>query len=133
MPYYGALQHPMFEPAISDIIAITNANPAVVTTGTIVRSNPPTQTPHHYLSGLIIRMIIPQLYGMRIDPQVTFTITVISSTTFSIPLNTANFDVFIIPTELPGQPETNPAQVIPVGEVAAQLTQSFVNILTPQF
>lgn len=126
MPYYSALQNPIYRPAVTDITAITNSNPAVVT----------TSFAHSYLTGLIVRIQIPQEYGMRLDygpKQPHFQITVLSTTTFSIPLDTTNFDPFVVPMEQSGQPLLNVAQAVPIGEEAAILTQSFVNILTPQF
>lgn len=129
MPYYGALQRPTFEPAVRDILSITQTNPAVVTTtfdGT-------TPGAHDYLTGLIVRLVIPPNYGMILLNQAQGTITVLSATTFSFPVDARNFDAFVIPMEAPNQPLFNVAQVTPIGEEAAILTQSFVNVLTPQF
>lgn len=122
MPYYSAVQYPIYMPAVRDITAITQTNPAVIT----------TSFPHTYLTGLIVRLNIPLDYGMRVG-RFKGTITVLSTTSFSIPLNATALDPFVIPTEALGQPELNVAQVIPIGEETAILTQSFVNILTPQF
>jgi hypothetical protein len=122
MPYYSAIQYPMYKPAVRDIVAITQSNPAIIT----------TSFPHTYLTGLIVRLNIPQDYGIKVG-RFKGTITVLSPTTFSIPLNASVLDPFVIPVEAPNQPELNVAQVIPVGEETAILTQSFVNVLTPQF
>lgn len=138
MPYYSALQNPSYEPAVTDIIAITNSNPASITTGNKVNGSV-VPVDHNYLTGLIIRLQIPLTYGMRVSygpKQPHFTITVTGPTTFTIPLNTTNFDPFVVPMESvgpPAQPLLNVAQSVPIGEVAAILTQSFVNVLTPQF
>jgi hypothetical protein len=110
-------------PAVRDITAITNGFPAMVT----------TSFPHSYLSGLIVRMVVPHIYGMYQINDIKGTIQVVSDTAFNININTTTFDAFVIPMELVNQPLTNVAQAVPVGEVTAQLTQSFVNILTPQF
>jgi hypothetical protein len=92
---------------------------------------------HGYLTGLIVRMNIPnyfgmqQLNGMPGSNRIHFVITVVSPTTFTIPVNTLGFNPFVLPAADPRY-ETS-AQVTPIGEEAAILTQSFVNILTPQF
>jgi hypothetical protein len=132
MPYYSALRSPIFEPAITDIIAITNSFPAIVTTGKLL-ANVLTPIANTYKSGLIARMVVPYNYGMYEINDIKSPITVLTDTTFSIPINTTNFNTFIVPTEATDQPLFNVAQVVPVGEIAANLDQSFVNILTPQF
>ena len=123
MPYYGAIPNPSYLPAVRDIVAITNSFPATVT----------TSFDHNYLSGLIVRMIVPANYGMFQINKLKGSITVTSPTTFTIPLDTTTFDTFVVPTEQTYQPLVNPAQSVPVGEDADMLDQSFVNVLTPQF
>lgn len=123
MPYYGAQSNPYFLPAISDIASITNGFPAIVT----------TTFDNKYESLLIVRIDIPPQFGMWELNKKKFTITVTSPTTFTIPIDTTNFNPFVTFSEQPGQPLVTPAQVVPVGEDASILTQSFVNILTPQF
>jgi hypothetical protein len=122
MPYYGAIQNPTFMPAVRDIVAITNAFPLQVT----------TSFAHSYLSGLIVRIKIPQYFGMEILNDVQGSILVTGSTTFTMNIDSTNFDPFVVPSPQPGSIYT-PAQVVPVGEDADILTQSFVNVLTPQF
>jgi len=127
MPYYGAIENTIFEPQLTDIASITNSFPAVVT----------TTFPHNYESLLIIRFLIPPQFGMIQLNKLKATITVTGPTTFTVPIDTTNFDPFVTFMELPGQPLITPSQVpsqvTPVGESASILTQSFVNILTPQF
>jgi hypothetical protein len=122
MPYYGALTDPTFMPAVRDIIAITQASPLQVT----------TSFPHGYLSGLIVRLLIPNYFGMTILNKIKGSIVVTGSTTFTMAIDSTHFDPFVVPSPQPGNNYT-PAQVTPVGEESSQLTQSFVNILTPQF
>lgn len=122
MPYYGALVNPIFKPAVRDISAISNAFPLQVT----------TTFAHSYLTGLIVRLLIPVNFGMVILNQVEGPIIVTGDTTFTMNIDSTNFDAFVIPADEPGANFT-PAQVVPIGEVASQLTQSFVNVLTPQF
>ncbi len=123
MPYYSAITNPIYMPAVRDVTSVTNGFPAVVT----------TSFPHSYLNGLIVRMVIPFNYGMFQLNDLKSVITVLSDTTFSINIDTTNFDVFAIPTEAMDQPLLNVAQSVPIGELASHLDQSFVNILTPQF
>lgn len=123
MPYYSAITNPIYMPAVRDVTSVTNAFPAVVT----------TSFPHSYLSGLIVRMVIPSDYGMTQLNELKSAIVVLTNTTFSIEIDTTNFDTFTIPTEATSQPLVNVAQSVPIGELTSQLNQSFVNILTPQF
>jgi hypothetical protein len=123
MPYYGAIQNPVYEPAVRDISAITNAFPVSIT----------TTFAHSYLSGLIVRIRIPFDFGMQGLGDQIGSVTVTGPTTFTMPIDTTHFDPFVIPAEAPNQPLFTPAQVVPIGEDANILTQSFVNILTPQF
>ena len=122
MPYYGAIQNPIFKPAVRDIVAISNSFPLVVT----------TSFPHSYLTGLIVRLLIPNNFGMVTLNKVKGLITVTSATTFTMEINSTTLDAFVVPPQQPGDNFT-PAQVVPVGESALQLDQSFVNVLTPQF
>lgn len=128
MPFYGAIQTPIFMPAIRDILSITQANPAVVTT----TFDGSTAGDNGYLTGLIVSLNIPLNFGMQALNQQVFPITVLSSSTFSIPLDTTGLDPFSIPSLQPGFNYT-PAQVTPVGEDTAQLNQSFRNTLTPLY
>lgn len=96
-----------FVPNRQTVTAITNANPAVVT----------TSQSHGYDSGLIVRFFFPLNVGMNNLNGQNFKITTLSNNTFSIPVNSTNFDVF------------NPigtkqvSQVIPVGNVSLNLLQ----------
>ena len=94
-----------FIPNRQEIESITLANPGVVT----------TTEDHGYLTGLYVRLFMPNGFGM---PQVSnrvFLITVLTSDSFSIPVNTSNFDPFAL-----GSSSQVP-QVIPVGEVSSTL------------
>jgi len=77
-------------PQANTIISITQANPAVVTTA----------TNHGYQAGFNIRIFFPfaddlELYGMpEIDGQQTTILQILSPTTFSIAINTLNFNSF---------------------------------------
>lgn len=122
MPYYGALSNAYFQPLVTDITAITNAFPLQVT----------TSFAHNYLTGLIVRLYIPKNFGMVLLNDAQGSIIVNGATTFTMNIDSTNFDAFVVPSEQPGNNFT-PAQTVPIGEKADILTQSFVNILTPQF
>lgn len=108
---------PMFQPAMRIVSSITNANPASVT----------TTLDHNYLTGEIVRLIVPQGFGMTQINNLTGTITVTGSTTFLIDIDTTFFDVFSVPSPLP-MAYTCP-QVIPVGEVSSILSGATKNVL----
>lgn len=121
MPLVGAYPNPIFMPAMRDISAITNATTAVVT----------TTFDHGYLTGAIVRLYIPHGFGMTQANRKKGSIEVISSTQFSITLDTSSFDAFVIPSVQPGWNLT-PAQVVPIGEDTDTFDSSFMNIITPQ-
>lgn len=97
--------NPTFYPAMRLISDITNAFPAVVT----------TTFANQYQTGLIVRLDLPPAVGMQQANGLTGTITVLSDTTFSIPIDTTSFDVFEIPPS-PGPFDNTCAQVVPIGE-----------------
>ena len=113
-----AFQNPIFQPAMRLIAAITNANPAVVT----------TTFAHLYLTGLIVRLDLPPAVGMPQANGMTGTITVLSPTTFSIDIDTTLFTPFAIPA-MPGPFDDVCAQVVPIAEVNNSLDQAVRNIL----
>jgi hypothetical protein len=100
------------------IEAITNGFPAQVT----------TTFPHQYLNGLIVRLYIPEGFGMQQANQLSGAITVTSATTFLVDIDTTNFDSFIIPTIVEGVSYTCP-QVVPTGEVSSTLQNATQNVL----
>ncbi len=93
-------------PAANTITSISQSNPCVVTTG----------TNHGYIDGLVVKVFFPFPYAFRfgmIQINGLFgAITVLSPNSFSIPINTINFDPFVVGTTL----ET--AQILPVSELA---------------
>jgi len=108
---------PTFQPANRSIVSITNANPGEVT----------TSIEHDYLSGEIVRLKVPEGFGMTQANNLTGTITVTGDTTFEININTSSFDVFSEPSPLPSAYTC--AQVIPVGEVSSTLAGATKNVL----
>lgn len=131
MPYPAgsacyANPNPIFQPAARLIDSITNANPAVVT----------TTFPHQYKTGTIVRLDIPPADGMQQANQLTGQIVVLSSTTFSISIDTTTFQPFAIPATY-SPPVPICAYVVPVGTseygigINQQVGIATVNILNP--
>jgi hypothetical protein len=104
---------PQFQPAMRLISAITNANPASVT----------TTFAHDYITGTIVRFYIPKAEGMTQLDKMKGTITVTGNTTFTVDIDTTSFDVFAIPGA-PAWYQNTCATVVPVGQVSTQLTAS---------
>jgi len=121
---YYAVQFPTFQRAMRNVLSITQAENALVTTtfdGT-------TPGDHQYQTGLIVRLYVPDGFGMVQANGLSGPITVINDTQFTIPIDTTNFDAFVIPAYQPGAFGT-PAQVVPVGEVNDILTEATQNVL----
>lgn len=117
MAQYFAIQNPVYQPAMRLISAISNAFPAVVT----------TTFDHNYITGIIVRLDIPPANGMLpLDGQI-FPITVTSTTTFTIPVDTTNLGPFTIP--MVTYHINTAAQVVPVGEINSTLDAATVNVL----
>lgn len=112
-----AIQHPFFQPAMRQIAAITNANPAVVT----------TTFNHNYITGTIIRLDITPGHGMAQANQLFGPIIRLTPTTFAINIDTTLFDPFVVPTFPPGVGYT-PSQTIAIGEVSQILTAAEQNV-----
>lgn len=113
-----------FQRAMRNILSIAQAENAVVTT-TFDGINPGA---HQYSTGLIARLYIPNGFGMVQANYFESPITVINDTQFTMPIDTTNFDAFIVPAYQPGHFGT-PAQVVPVGEINSILTQATQNVL----
>ena len=100
-----------FLPSSQVISNITRANPAVVT----------TVANHGYFNGIYVRVNLPLANGMQEINGGFFLATILSSNSFSINVDTSNFNSFI--------PGTSPQvpQVIPVGETANTLKNAEIN------
>ena len=123
MPRCYVPNNPYFQPATKLVAGITNANPAVVT----------TTAPHQYVSLTTVRLDIPIACGFQQINTLnvtTFTITVLSPTTFSIPLDSTAFTPFVAPDPVLTNPHTNIcAMVVPIGEDNSTLNAALVNTL----
>lgn len=119
MAVCSATQSPTFQPAMRIITNITQDYIAEVT----------TSFSHNYSTGLIVRLIVPVTFGMTQANNFKGEITVTSDVTFTIPLNTINFDAFITPAGTTSEQDKFCAQVIPVGEVNSSIAQAKRNVL----
>ena len=127
MPTYFAVQNPMFQPAMMNILGISQSNPCLITT-TFDGIAPGA---HNYQTGLIVRLVIPQYFGMDQLAQagdVLYTITVVNPTQFTIPVDSTGFVGYAVPPIFPGGLDT-PCQVSPIGEDNAMLTMAVQNVL----
>lgn len=120
MPRCFAINNPHFKPAMRLIAGITNTNPATVT----------TTFAHQYISLTTVRLDIPIACGMPQINGMTGIITVLSPTTFSFPVDSTNFQAFILPDPNTTNPHTNIcAMVVPIGEDNSTLQAAVVNTL----
>ena len=99
----SVLQGPIFSdfvPQLRLIQNVTNAASAVVT----------TVDDHGYFTGQVVRVNVPQAYGMSLFQQTTIVVT--GPTTFLTDINTVNKKPFVSPTFPPTY--FTPAQVVPM-------------------
>lgn len=118
MSFCYADPHPIFRPAMRLIASISQTNPLVVT----------TTFDHQYITGTIVRLDIPPADGMPQANQLFGPILVLSSTTFSMPIDATQFEPFAIPVS-PNPHIDTCAQVVPIGEVNEILTAAVQNVL----
>ena len=112
-----SIPFPIYQPAMRIISNITNYYPALVT----------TTINHQYINGAIIRLYIPQGYGMVQANHLYANIIVTSPTTFTINIDTRLFSAFTTPITYPE--DTQYAQCVPLGEVNSSLLSATKNVL----
>lgn len=101
----------LWEPNNHYIQNITQSFPAVVQ----------TVTPHNFKAGIYVRIFLPSpRLGMAQLNQKIFPATILSTTTFSIPVDTRGFEPF---TPVVGQE----AQALPSAEGSLTLENTLVN------
>jgi len=101
----------LFIPNRQLVDSITRANPGVVT----------TTEDHGYDTGLFVRLFFPLDVGMNKLAEKVVEITVLTSNSFSIGIDTSNFDSYS-PTST-----SQLAQVIPVGSDALNVLEAVQN------
>lgn len=109
--------NPVFQPSMRLIASITNSFPAIVT----------TTFAHGYFTGTIVRLDIPEADGMQQANGLIGSISVTGDDTFTMNIDTTNFDVFSIPSDVPTI--NTCAQVVPIGEDASMLDAAVQNVL----
>lgn len=112
-----ATQFPVYQPAMRIISNITNDFPALVT----------TTFNHQFINGMIVRLNIPQGFGMVQANQLQGSIVVTGDTTFTVDIDTRYFDSFMAPSTYPDN--TQYAQVTPIGELNETLLAATKNVL----
>ena len=110
--------NPLFQPAMRQITAITNAQLALVT----------TSFAHNYVDGTIVRLNVPSYFGMWQANQLTGTIINNGiATQFLIDIDTSSFDPFAIPADQWFYSIN--ANVVPIGEANDTLQAATHNSL----
>ncbi len=109
-----AIASPTFQPAMRVITAITQANPCTIT----------TSFDHDYITGEIVRLYVPNTFGMIQVNKLQGEITVTASDTFTVDIDTTSFDAFAVPAS-----NVQFAQVVPIGERNDLLSAATDNVL----
>lgn len=109
-----AVESPTYQPAMRLVDAITQAAQAAVT----------TSFDHDFKDGLVVTFFIPKTHGMQQMHKQTGVVTVTSSTTFTVDIDSRHFDAFSVP----GSPKQC-AQVIPIGGINSTLDSAVENVL----
>jgi hypothetical protein len=115
---YIADPSPIFQPANRQIASITQ-EPQALTTTTFA---------HNYIVGTIVRFFLPNGYGMdQLNLQTGTIVTIPSPTTFTVNIDTSNYNPFMIPAS-----PVQFAQVTAIGENAFQTYAATMNVLPPK-
>lgn len=110
---------PAFQPAMRLISSVTQGYPTTVT----------TTFDHDYTSGIIVRVEIPRADGMEQLDGFVGMITVTGTDTFTLDVDSTNFQPFAIPAS-PFPPWANTcAMIIPIGENNSMVTEATRNTL----
>lgn len=122
-----------FFPAARLILSISQSYPALITTtnNTQVVGGVLVAVPadHGYETGLAIRIGIPEACGMQQLDGFTGEIIVTGPTTFTLDIDTSNYDAFSIPVAPNPFWAQTCAQVIPFAENNSMLTSAVQNTL----
>ena len=107
------VQYPMFQPAMREIIGITNTEPTIIA----------TSFDHQYYTGLIVRLDIPKEYGMDQLNGWIGLIKVLTPTQFAIDIDATFYTPYI------AAGASQSPQVVPVGQDSLLLFQATRNVL----
>jgi len=104
----------VWSPTAQTISAISQASPCVIT----------TTNNHDFQDGIYVRIFLPSpAFGMRQLNEKIFPATILSSNSFSIPVDSRGFEPF---AAVAGQS----AQALPSGEGSLTLENTITNITT---
>lgn len=121
---YIAVYRPTYQPSMRMILSISNETLAsIVTTLDGI-----TPGDHNYITGTIVRLDIPEDFGMPQANQLTGTIVVTSGSSFTITIDTTLFQPYVIPSLTAPYPSSF-GQVVPIGEDNGILTAAVQNVL----
>jgi hypothetical protein len=112
-----ALQYPVFQPAMRIISSITNGFPTVVT----------TTFNHQYQSGIIVRLVIPDGFGMPEANGLQGSIIITGDTTFEVAIDSREFSSFSYPSSFPANRQY--AQVVPFATLNSEWKLATKNAL----
>lgn len=100
-----------FFPEVHRIQSISQSNLAVIT----------TVDSFEYHAGLYVRIVIPYVTGMQQINGNIYLITILSSNSFSIPINSTDFEAFTLNAK-------QSAQVVPIAELNNTFDNAVENI-----
>ena len=109
-----AEESPTFQPSLRVVVAITQTNPAQIT----------TSFDHDYESGLLVSFRIPKRFGMVQMNNLVGEITVTGPTTFEVAIDATEFDAFALPVA-----QRQCAQVVPFGSINSTIDLATKNVL----
>jgi hypothetical protein len=122
------LSSPVFKPTVRLISSISKGSTTTVT----------TESAHGYATGMLVKILVPTLIntavpaigltGMTQINNMSGTITVTGSNTFTIDIDSTNFDAFSIPGTWVKEVGLYP-QVVPFAEVSEMNTSAVKNVL----
>ena len=102
----------VWQPNNQEISNISQSNPCVIT----------TSNPNNFQAGIYVRIFLPSVaFGMQQLNEQIYPATILSSTTFSIPVDSRNFQPF---SAVSGQS----AQALPSGEGSLTLQNTIKNV-----
>ena len=90
-----------FQPRRREISAVTNASEAEIT----------TTADHGYTVGQFVRLIVPAEYGMELDYVIGKVLTVPSTTTFTVDVDTSDLLSYSAPS---APPSFTQSHVVPI-------------------
>lgn len=105
-----AERYPIYQPAMRIVTAISQTNPAQVT----------TSFAHQYNSGIIVRIDVPHANDMPQINGLELPITVTGATTFTVPVDASVFQAYV---------NNECCCVVPIGQLNSQLTDAARNVL----